>query len=291
MFSPAETCCFSCPLLQGVQIIASYTVVVGVFSLMSMVTKGPAEERAKRHELVELVAFIGMVFHAMAFFAGLKGLVGIILRDPPRLRVLLLYYIGELVVSSLAFIVTATESCDDLARVDNFQNATKQEQHHAPAKLDCTSIRLLVVAHFMLHFALFSYFAFVIWSLISRIETGDASFHRSGLDLDEELAERAMLSDPWLSIATIDPQGTMFQHRMPMAGLSSSMVPRRVASGGIPQPFSGIPRTMEEDGNDAGGTAAQNSDHPGSAAQQQQQQPVRQQPLRGPFQGTAHRLE
>eukprot|EP00933_Yihiella_yeosuensis_P083238 TRINITY_DN97432_c0_g1_i1.p1 TRINITY_DN97432_c0_g1~~TRINITY_DN97432_c0_g1_i1.p1 ORF type:complete len:255 (-),score=42.23 TRINITY_DN97432_c0_g1_i1:218-982(-) len=250
---PAQTCCMSCSLLQGAQVIASYTVVIGFFSVLSLLM-GPAETESQPMSLT-IVDFMVKVVHFIALIAGLKGLVGVVLRDPVRLRVLLTYHVLELFTSVIRLIVQEAKGCEQLERLE--------ELSKTKTKLDCASFQYAMLIQFVIHASLISYFAYIIWSLITRLENGDIT---SALGLGEtELGDRSALGlgDPWLfvhpSSMGTDPNA-LLQQRAPLRGNSGQ---------GAPQPFSGAPRNL---GEQQAGTQAQ----PAAPA---------------PFQGTPHRLE
>mmetsp|Transcript_40052 Transcript_40052/g.101737 ORF Transcript_40052/g.101737 Transcript_40052/m.101737 type:complete len:261 (+) Transcript_40052:105-887(+) len=256
---PAENCCGACPLLQGVQIIASYTVVVGTFSLLSLLMKWPADKPVAS-ESMQVVEFLETVYHTLAFFAGLKGLIGVMFRDSRRLRVLFLYHLGELIVKGIAVIVMEAEACEELRRL--------QRLHKTAENADCQKARIELFLEFCIHGALFSYFAYVIWSLVSRLESGELG-RRGGLgDLDQELADRGVLADPWLFMGSSDTQHALLQRAPLTSTLTEGAGSRgggRSAGSGAPRPFSGAPRNLNERG----------------------EQPSPNEP----FQGTPHRLD
>mmetsp|Transcript_9781 Transcript_9781/g.18920 ORF Transcript_9781/g.18920 Transcript_9781/m.18920 type:complete len:248 (-) Transcript_9781:131-874(-) len=243
---PAEHCCGACPLLQGVQIVASYTVVVGMFSLLSLLMRGPAAKHPGPPEMLLFVEWCQTFIHTVALFAGLKGLIGVMFRDPARLRTLLRYHIAELVVSSVGVVLKEVEACEELRKL---------RQIHKSPKIDCTSARVLLMVEFAIHAFLFSYFAFVIWSLIARLEAGELGVRPPLLDPEHELADRSGFSDVWPLGRTAGDGNSLWMQRVPLSGGPSA------AAG--PQPFSGAPRTLSD------------------------QQAVAPEP----FHGTAHRLE
>lgn len=256
---PAEHCCCACPLLQGVQIIASYTVVVGTYNLLSLLMRGPADEPAQSESL-QVVSFLETVYHTLAFFAGLKGLIGIMFRDSRRLRVLFLYNIGDLLVKSVTLIFREAEACDELRK--------RHSLHPTAVPMNCETARVLVMTEYVIHTALFAYFVYVIWSLITRLESGELGLRR-GMDMDQELADRAVLVDPWLFIGAGDASNSLMSRAPLVPGAPQAGAGERGAAagrgGGVPRPFSGAPRNLDERG----------------------QQPASSEP----FQGTAHRLE
>jgi len=244
----------ACPLIQGVQIISSYTVVVGTFSFLSLLMRGPHDEVGETEAMV-VVEFAQTIMHTTALFAGLKGILGVLFRDPARLRVLFLYHLCELVLSCVAIVFREVEACDELKKLQQLHKSD------AMGKLDCSSARIWMFAMFSTHVLLVAYFAYVIWSLFTRLEAGDMAV-RPHL-FEEELANRAGLADPWLLIRHGDNSNLPFPPRVP---------PNRqhgAALGGAgaaePAPFSGQPRTLAE------------------------QQPLASAPEH--FRGTPHRLE
>jgi hypothetical protein len=242
--------------LQGVQIVASYTVVVGVVNFLALFTGRPWTSSGES----AAAAFIDSVqtlIHALALVAGLKGLVGVMLRDPQRLRVLYLYHAGELVVSCFAILFREIEACKELSKL--------QRAHRVPW-VDCPSARLAHLFLFTIHFCLFSYFADIGWSLVKRLEAGELG--RPPLLGDHELVDQTGLLDlfaPWPGMqhgSLQHPPGSGVETGSSLLGAHRG--PQANATGSAP-PFSGQPRTLAEQG----------------------------QPQQGlqPFTGQAHRLE
>jgi len=230
---PAENCCGFCPLPQGVQIIASYIVVVGMFSFLSLFMHSPS--KAGQPESLAIVQGCQTVVHTFALFAGFKGLVGIMLNDPGRLRSLLRYQVAELTMSCIAFVCKEVEACTELRRLQRLRRPPAGAPH-----MSCGIARLRLLVEFTIISSLLSYFAFIVWSLIARMEAGELGPRPPFLDLDgeHELADRAGLADPWLS-------GGM----VPLAGLAGGggVAAAAGADGaGAPRPFSGAPRRLAE---------------------------------------------
>lgn len=241
---PLELCCGSCPLTQGVQIIASYTVVIGTFQLLVLLM--PSAKAPKAHSEAEaLVYCIKTIFDALAFFAGLKGLIGIIFKDPRRIRMLFVYHIVNIIVECIVTVVREIEVCKDLERLQK------------DSGLDCSAVRLVYFGSFCVKVLVFSYFVYVIWSLIVRLESGE--YGSPPNPFDPEMADRGFGgfgSDPF------QPQWIFLGQ--PSHEVSSSGGQRDSTRGHAnnPSPFSGAARTLPEEG-----TALE------------------------PFRGTPHRLE
>mmetsp|Transcript_54639 Transcript_54639/g.158696 ORF Transcript_54639/g.158696 Transcript_54639/m.158696 type:complete len:270 (-) Transcript_54639:99-908(-) len=264
---PAEQCCCSCDLPKGVQIISSYTVIVGTFSMLSLVMRGPAD-RPEESVTAQAVDSLETVYHSLALFAGLKGLMGIMFLDPRRLRLLLTYHIVELLVKTIVLVFREAEACEELRRIQNLH-------HNSARRMTCENARLFLFLEYTFHTVLFTYFVYIIWSLIVRLEGGEFGPRRTAFDLDQELADRAVLAEPWLFLGPADSQNSALLQR---ATITGGHVPNSHASGaggagfgaggrqgGAPRPFSGAPRNLNEQGAEA------------SASE--------------PFQGTPHRLE
>eukprot|EP00439_Symbiodinium_sp_Y106_P028456 s128_g3.t1 len=221
---PAETCCLSCSLLQGVQVISTYTVVFGSFSMLSVLMGGP--RTAETHSVVlATVEFLKMMVNTLALFAGFKGLIGVLLKDVERLRVLLLYHLCYLVMICLELVVGLIKGCQELEMLQKL-HPQKEIQ-----KMSCGTFQVHIFAMFLAQGAIMGYFAFIIWSLIVRIEAGEMG--QPSLLRDQELAERAgALGDPWLFVNAP----------------GSDMRPNEFRGHGPagPTPFSGAPRNLEE---------------------------------------------
>jgi hypothetical protein len=208
--------------------IASYEVVIGGFSVLSLVT---GRSREAQPELLAAIECVQKFVHALALLAGLKGLVGIMYRDPRRLRILLLYQVCDLVMQTVAIFFREIEACHELSQL-------KQLHKDKYSKLTCGTVRREILIEYCIRSALFSYFTYVIWSLITRLEAGE--FGRQDF-FDHELADHAALGDslpPWFFMGHPggdDNAGFLSQQRAPLNGPAS----------GMPQPFSGAPRTLD----------------------------------------------
>lgn len=210
--------------------LSSYTVVVGGFSVLSLLT-GRSREAAGESVLSALIDCVQTFVHSLALLAGLKGLVGIMYRDPRRLRTLLIYHIGEVAMRTVAVVFRVAEACDELKRLQRL---------HKMMKIDCASARMALVAEYCIHATLFSYFIYIIWSLIVRLEAGELG--RPQL-FDHELADRAGLTEsfpPWFFMG--HPGGDPNNATL----LQQQRTPLNVGGPGAPQPFSGAPRTLED---------------------------------------------
>mmetsp|Transcript_81746 Transcript_81746/g.210500 ORF Transcript_81746/g.210500 Transcript_81746/m.210500 type:complete len:254 (-) Transcript_81746:151-912(-) len=233
---PAEYCCGACPLLQGVQIIASCTVASGTYTLLSMLMRGP-NDRVAQSETMAAVEFMKMIVHSFALLAGLKGLIGVMFRDPRHLRVLFLYHIVELFTMGIALIVREIEACKEL---DKIQRLTKSKR-----TIPCSSARVALFADFCIHAILFLYFAYIIWSLMNHLEAGEMGIRPPLLGGEHELTSmggtRGDMADPWLLLGQhADAQQSLMQQRAPL-----NMHGGGANSG--PAPFSGAPRRLTEE--------------------------------------------
>lgn len=301
MIQPAERCCGGCPLLQGVQIIASYSVVMGSFSLLSLLRKEPADGSGESQSLV-IVSSMQMLLRTFALFAGLKGLIGICTKTAQPLRVLLFYHVADLALSSVAIILQELDACHELAEVQRMHELAEAQHMHTskhPPKITCDQARLVLAMGYCIHSFMTGYFAYVIWSLIVRLEADDFLF-------ESELAERGGLGGPWANDPFVlfgqgspgDPHnlnGPLF-HRVPpnapfggpafMGGGGRGAWASAAAAGGDsgtapPRPFAGEPRNLADQGSGRGHGSGGNSNSRGGRGDSQPE----------PFQGTAHRLE
>eukprot|EP00747_Dinoflagellata_sp_TGD_P019142 gnl/TRDRNA2_/TRDRNA2_126972_c0_seq1.p1 gnl/TRDRNA2_/TRDRNA2_126972_c0~~gnl/TRDRNA2_/TRDRNA2_126972_c0_seq1.p1 ORF type:complete len:269 (+),score=36.88 gnl/TRDRNA2_/TRDRNA2_126972_c0_seq1:48-809(+) len=251
---PAERCCGSCTLLQGVQIIASYDVVNGAVHVLWLLT-GRSETVAGRSDIAIVVDSVQTFVHAMALLAGLKGLVGAVLRDARRVRMLFVYHVVELIVGCIAIIFRDAEACREIARLQRLHRKNNYWQG-----MDCSSIRGLLFMEFGIHLLLFSYLSYIVWSLAERLQSsgGAGDLGRPPLLGDHELAERGFGGDglpPWFLGASGGLDGDMQQQQRAPLNLHGqtgsappfSGQPRNLADASIqgPTPFSGTPHRLE----------------------------------------------
>ncbi|CAK9025719.1 unnamed protein product [Durusdinium trenchii] len=199
--SPAETCCLSCSLLQGVQVISTYTVVFGSFNMLGVLMGGPRDIQA-RSVVLATVEFLKMMVHTFALFAGFKGLIGVLLKDVERLRVLMLYHVCSLLLLCLELVVGFVKGCQEL---EMLQKITHRKEI---LKMDCNTYQAQLCVKFVFQAGLMTYFAFIIWSLIVRIEAGELG--EPSLLREQELADRA-LGDPWLFVQTPGESATFLR--------------------------------------------------------------------------------
>lgn len=245
--------------MVGVQIIASYTVVIGAVNMISLLT-GRTSEVAERSETAAVVECVQTFVDSLALLFGLQGLCGVMLRDSRRLRVLFMYHIAEIIVSSIAIIFREAEVCEELARM---QKAKKM------LKINCTQASLALFIEFCIHALFFGYFAYITWSAVTRLEAGDLRDRPGALfGVGEyEMADRFAFADPF-------PPWWVMGHPSADASLHHQRVPHRGPPTG-PSPFSGAPRNLAEM----------------QARPREPQQPLQPPPTIEPFAGTPHRLE
>eukprot|EP00811_Abedinium_folium_P000729 NODE_10668_length_1336_cov_8.930521.p1 GENE.NODE_10668_length_1336_cov_8.930521~~NODE_10668_length_1336_cov_8.930521.p1 ORF type:complete len:247 (-),score=72.51 NODE_10668_length_1336_cov_8.930521:464-1204(-) len=222
---PAMRFCGGFQLLQGVQVIASYTVILGAVSIFSLVTgRGEAADMPK---MVAIADSVQALVHAFALIAGLKGLVGIMLRDPKRIRMLLIYHVIEVVTSCIVVALRIVGACDELRLLQ------QKEQLKAP-RMSCESARLALLSEFVLHTSLFSYCIYIIWSAMTRMGAGEYG-RTPSLFGDVGLVGLDEFNDTVGTWLTVPPHGNTTVLRDPL-NVSPMMAP----------PFSGQPRTLAE---------------------------------------------
>jgi hypothetical protein len=180
-----------------------------------------------------------MVMNIFALYAGLKGLIGVVLRDSRRLRVLFMYHIGQLFAILIILVLSEIEACREppINKDPHPQLVTNQETAPTSAPvhpLDCQTKRNFILVESCIHFVLYAYFAFMLWSLYTRLEAGELS--HSSLFGEHELADQS-LGDPWLFVGP--PTGVNQSNSI----LSSLAARSRHAS---PEPFTGAPQTLQE---------------------------------------------
>lgn len=176
---PAERCCNVCSLAQGVQIISTYTVIIGVINFLGLFSESSDHATDARSDAGEVIDGVQTVVGTFALFAGLKGFVGVMLRDPGRLHVLFLYHGVYLAISCCAIVFKEQELCtilDGLKKQHSLGNHTSSMRNDGVRVMDCQSARTAVFIEFCIQFCVFSYFIFIIWSLMKRIEAGEWSF-------------------------------------------------------------------------------------------------------------------
>lgn len=258
LLEPAERCCEfcggGCHLLQGVRLIATYTAVNGCFAVFALLADRSAETAGQSKE-AQAVESIYSFVQAFALVAGFQGMVGVILRSKWRLTMLFLYQILDLLTRCLAITFRVSDACNELARL---------QEKGKLLQLNCHAVRTHIMVEFTIRTVLFTYFAFVTWSLVKRLETGDL-MPQSIFDEGYEMGDRAAFPDTlWGGGGRGDLNAVLAQQRL----LSGAQGAGNSGGGDVEQqrPFTGAPRTMAE------------------------AQPLQQQTME-PFRGTAHRLD
>eukprot|EP00435_Cladocopium_sp_Y103_P057329 s819_g19.t1 len=148
-------------------------------------------------------------------------------QEHERLRVLMLYHLCALLLLCLERVVGFVKGCQEL------EMEKKLTHREEILKMDCNTYQVRLCIKFVLDAGLMSYFAFIIWSLIVRIEAGELG--EPSLLREQELADRA-LGDPWLFVQTPGAQrsrcpDTVFRGATKSGrSRSSSISPRRRAS-------------------------------------------------------------
>lgn len=163
----AETFCGCWSLLRGVQMVASYTVVISGFSMIALFGAGriPGQSTA-----VAVMQCIQRLMHMMGLFAGLKGLTGVALREPSRLRMLLIYYVMELIVNIVDMVVREAMACVDLASFQRLHPHNSTDHSSQIDKVECSSVRWVVFMDYTVYALFYAYVAYAIWSLMIRLE-------------------------------------------------------------------------------------------------------------------------
>mmetsp|Transcript_88428 Transcript_88428/g.247346 ORF Transcript_88428/g.247346 Transcript_88428/m.247346 type:complete len:224 (+) Transcript_88428:105-776(+) len=161
---PARFCCCTCSLLKGVQLIASYTVLVGILSILTLLRKD-GTGKAVASEPLRAAALSETAFHTIAFFVGLRALKAVVCCDARRLRTLLFYQVFDLGVAVFVFVVRWVEVCAEWGGLPH--------PYGLLARLPCGTRRLALVAVFAAGEVLGIHFAYVVWSLVLRIEAGE----------------------------------------------------------------------------------------------------------------------
>lgn len=259
LLEPAERCCEccggGCNLLQGVRLIATYTAVNGFFAVFALLADRSAETAGQSQEAAAVESIYSFV-QAFALIAGFQGMVGVILRSKWRLTMFFLYQIIDLLTRCLAITFRVSDACHELARL---------QEKGKLLQLDCHAVRTRIVVEFTIRTVLFTYFAFVTWSLVKRLETGEL-MPQTIFDEGYEMGDRAAFPDTlWGGGGggRGDLNAVLAQQRL-LAGAQGNSG----GGGDVEQqrPFTGAPRTMAE------------------------AQPFQQQTME-PFRGTAHRLD
>jgi len=223
---PTQQCCCGCSLQRGVQMIALYSIVVGALTLTSLLIDG-TEDNPALTEADELVGMMAMIYQSLALFVGLKGVLGIAFRDMRSVRMLLLYYVVEVIVRSIAFAAREAWACTELRRLQLLREASDE--------LTCETMRSELLVVYLLHIAVLLYFAYVIWSFVVRTESGE---HGGGAEMESLLVP---------SSGADRPAASMFQ---PYAGVPHSLVedrlPPSLARPGVPHSLVGVPCCLPE---------------------------------------------
>eukprot|EP00929_Paragymnodinium_shiwhaense_P004771 TRINITY_DN105952_c0_g1_i1.p1 TRINITY_DN105952_c0_g1~~TRINITY_DN105952_c0_g1_i1.p1 ORF type:complete len:257 (-),score=56.89 TRINITY_DN105952_c0_g1_i1:171-941(-) len=217
---PAERCCCR-PLQEGVKVISTYTVLMGLFGVMSFFV----DHDFGAHGSAFVVAMTLQQFlNVFGLYAGFKGLMGNVWRDPRRLRVLLFYHVLQILAHFVMIGAEEMEACRMLAY-------WKQRRHELD-NVTCGEVEQQLVFDLVLRTSFLVYCAYIIWSLVARLEAGES------FTVEDELAD----------IIASDLHDRLVAHQM----LTPRQTPRRTpgqtrpTSGPPPglTPFSGAPRRL-----------------------------------------------
>mmetsp|Transcript_35705 Transcript_35705/g.83584 ORF Transcript_35705/g.83584 Transcript_35705/m.83584 type:complete len:276 (+) Transcript_35705:109-936(+) len=209
---PAERCCCGVwpawSLPRGVQLISMYAVIFGTCSLIQLVAEMWPEEHSVQKErgssahqehsdggvmppLPESVIMMDRlqeVVNSFALLAGLKGLLGLMLREhlqaARQLSFLVSYLTAKAFFTIAVAIVKVVEACEILRRVQLRERS--HQEHYKP--LSCRTLRIIEVLEYMFVLVVLLYCAYITWSLAERMRTG--SVHLGFFsDLQYELVE------------------------------------------------------------------------------------------------------
>ncbi|CAE7831486.1 unnamed protein product, partial [Symbiodinium necroappetens] len=125
----------------------------------------------------------------------------------------------------LELVVGLIKGCQELEMLQ------KLHPQNAIQKMSCGTFQVHIFAMFLVQGAIMGYFAFIIWSLIVRIEAGEMG--QPSLLRDQELAERAgALGDPWLFVnAPGSDPNSLLRPNVRVQGSRPSPGPRADAGG------------------------------------------------------------
>eukprot|EP00928_Gymnodinium_smaydae_P013724 TRINITY_DN14984_c0_g5_i1.p1 TRINITY_DN14984_c0_g5~~TRINITY_DN14984_c0_g5_i1.p1 ORF type:complete len:299 (+),score=53.53 TRINITY_DN14984_c0_g5_i1:111-899(+) len=240
---PASRCCWGRSLLHGVQIIALYTFVLGTCGVLSFFGRVASASDANSDLLA--VECLQNVVHSLGIYAGLKTLIGVMLQDPKRIRVLLVYQLGERLVSLLTLPLAINVSCLQVEKLHKLNKAMH---------VDCNAARTALCTETAFQTILYAYFAYVTWSLVARLEAGDLGLglaaaaspfaEQEPLELGRAPGILRLLgtlpsnADGATENGAGDADGasaTRLSQGGPRAGLRSGL-----------QPFAGAPQTLED---------------------------------------------
>eukprot|EP00929_Paragymnodinium_shiwhaense_P106879 TRINITY_DN72703_c0_g1_i1.p1 TRINITY_DN72703_c0_g1~~TRINITY_DN72703_c0_g1_i1.p1 ORF type:complete len:280 (+),score=56.63 TRINITY_DN72703_c0_g1_i1:87-926(+) len=166
---PATSCCGR-QLPQGVQIIATYAVIVGTFGIVVLLARPTALVEQKSDSLAVLV-WLQTCLNVFAFYAGLQGLLGCMLRHAGKLQWLLGYNVGELVFSVVALVVQELQACPE-----KFQPHAEHKDgslSREDVKVDCAAERVCLVLECLIHCVFVGYCAYMVWSMSMRLGRGE----------------------------------------------------------------------------------------------------------------------
>eukprot|EP00403_Amphidinium_massartii_P017585 CAMPEP_0178429510 /NCGR_PEP_ID=MMETSP0689_2-20121128/30839_1 /TAXON_ID=160604 /ORGANISM="Amphidinium massartii, Strain CS-259" /LENGTH=209 /DNA_ID=CAMNT_0020051333 /DNA_START=64 /DNA_END=689 /DNA_ORIENTATION=+ len=207
---PAERCCCGVwpawSLPRGVQLISMYAVIFGTCSLIQLVAEMWPEEHSVQKErgssahqehsdggvmppLPESVIMMDRlqeVVNSFALLAGLKGLLGLMLREHLQAAAAaqLLGVVPHCEDTIAVAIVKVVEACEILRRVQLRERS--HQEHYKP--LSCRTLRIIEVLEYMFVLVVLLYCAYITWSLAERMRTG--SVHLGFFsDLQYELVE------------------------------------------------------------------------------------------------------
>eukprot|EP00397_Hematodinium_sp_SG-2012_P036046 GEMP01038863.1.p1 GENE.GEMP01038863.1~~GEMP01038863.1.p1 ORF type:complete len:230 (+),score=19.64 GEMP01038863.1:32-691(+) len=158
--APAEKCYCGCSLVQGVHSLAMYAMFNGIFSFLALLV-GPHDSS------LHLALKFHNACHALGFFFGARGFVGLQMKNAARLHVLALYFAYAWMVNILFQIFRMPYLCAELEK----QEPKRKEADNAER---CHEIIVITWGVLFLQGFMYAYFSFIVWSLAKKFQTSGA---------------------------------------------------------------------------------------------------------------------
>lgn len=160
---PADGCCCGCSLAQGVHTLSVYAVCTGFIStialLLDLMSHNKQDEQS---EHMQRIIKASNCMHILGIFFGLRGFIGLYTRNPEALKIFMWYYPYCWVVNTVITVLRQPYICKDVLKPEDIEK-------------DCGTVITTSWIIVGLQFLLYTYFAYIIWSLAHKLVASGAT--------------------------------------------------------------------------------------------------------------------
>eukprot|EP00929_Paragymnodinium_shiwhaense_P101939 TRINITY_DN65135_c0_g1_i1.p1 TRINITY_DN65135_c0_g1~~TRINITY_DN65135_c0_g1_i1.p1 ORF type:complete len:304 (+),score=23.98 TRINITY_DN65135_c0_g1_i1:53-964(+) len=182
MVQPGLLCCFCCPLLTGVRMVALYTMMFCFGQACSFRLLPMQEVTAQLAMAVCCAQYSQLALSAWGMVAGMRGLLGVRIGDAVLVKGLFWFYVASVLVEIPSAVVYELAICDILKSWQQLLKQQAAEPKHYLRRTDhlameqahrsCPQAQLGIAQDTALRVLIHICFAYAAWSLSVYLSAG-----------------------------------------------------------------------------------------------------------------------